>query len=403
MKRFLLIAALTVGARAQEFLDKLDDRLFLEIPKINFRTDLSVLADIEGYTIDQNAPGLLFSNHDVLIQPRLSLFLDTRLGDHLYSFVQVRVDRGFDPGSSPSGAVRADEYLLRYTPFDHPWLNLQVGKFATVYGSFVARHDSWNNPFINAPLPYENITIASDQVVAGSPAAFLARKNKVDQKNIWVPILWGPSYASGASIFGTVDRFDYAFEVKNAGLSSRPAYWDFVDWSLSHPTFSGRVGYRPNAAWNIGANGSVGPYLILDPGEEKTFGVKMGDFNQITLGPDVSFAWRHWQFWGEAMASRFEVPYVGDADTLAYYLETKYKFTPELFGAVRWNQQFFEDVPNGAGGKTPWDRDMWRVDSALGYRFTRHMQAKLQYSYTHQKGPFQQGEQMAALQFTLKF
>src|ERR1044071_4076017 len=108
--------------------------------------------------------------------------------------------------------ARIDEYLLRYTPFEKPWVNLQIGKFATVYGNWVKRHDSWNNPFINAPVPYENVTLVSDQSVPPSPAAFLARKSKPDQKNIWLPILWGPSYTSGASVFGTVESFDYAFE-----------------------------------------------------------------------------------------------------------------------------------------------------------------------------------------------
>lgn len=400
MKRFLFIAATAVTASGQEFLDKLDDRLFLECPECNLRADLSVLADFEAYTIDQNPPGLLFSNHDVLIQPRLSLFLDTQLGKHLYSLVQFRVDRGFDPGSRPSGQARFDEYLLRYTPFDQPWVNLQIGKFATVYGSFVRRHDSWQNPFINAPLPYENVTIVTDQSVPASPAAFLARKNRPDQKDIWLPMTWSAAYTSGGTIFGTVDRLDYAFEVKNASISSRPAVWDPFDLQWSHPTYTGRIGYRPNAAWNVGANASYGSYLLP---AARAFGVDIGDYSQLTVGPDVSFAWRHFEIWAEAMASRFEVPNVGDADTVAYYIETKYKFTPELFGALRWNQQLFDEVPNGAGGEERWDDDMWRVDAAVGYRFTRHIQTKLQYSFSHQKGAIQQGEQMAALQLTLKF
>ena len=97
------------------------------------------------------------------------------------------------------------------------------------------------------------------------------------------------------------------------------------------------------------------------------------------------------------------MPNVGDADTVAYYIEAKYKITTQLFAAVRWNQQCFGEVPNGAGGETSWDRDAWRVDTALGYRFTRHLQGKLQYSYTHQKGSLQQGEQLVAAQATLKF
>ena len=70
---------------------------------------------------------------------------------------------------------------------------------------------------------------------------------------------------------------------------------------------------------------------------------------------------------------------------------------------MRWNQQLFEKVSDGAGGETPWDRDAWRVDAAIGYRFTRHLQAKAQYSYNHQSGALQQGEQLVAGQVTLKF
>ena len=58
---------------------------------------------------------------------------------------------------------------------------------------------------------------------------------------------------------------------------------------------------------------------------------------------------------------------------------------------------------NYKGGQTPWDRDAWRVDVALGYRFTRHLQAKLQYSFNHQDSPLQQGENLVAAQLTLKF
>ena len=44
-----------------------------------------------------------------------------------------------------------------------------------------------------------------------------------------------------------------------------------------------------------------------------------------------------------------------------------------------------------------------RIDSALGHRFDRHLQAKLQYSLAHQSGRLQQGEQLVATQLTMKF
>ena len=49
-----------------------------------------------------------------------------------------------------------------------------------------------------------------------------------------------------------------------------------------------------------------------------------------------------------------------------------------------WNQQFFGDVENDHGHDRT--QDAWRVDVAVGCRLTRHVQTKLQYSYTHQHG-----------------
>ena len=398
----LLFGSAVDGARA-DWLDRVGETLAYRSANGAVSLQLSGLLDLEGYYIDQTPPGLIFPTDKFFFNPRLSLFLDSRFGEHLYSLVQVRADRGFDPGLERNGDLRFDEYLLRYTPFSDPRLNLQAGKFATVFGGFVARHDSWENPFINAPAPYENITIITDQTAPASPAAFLARRNIPEKKADWLPLVWGPNYASGASVFGRVERLDYAVELKNASISSRPEAWDATDLGWEHPTVSGRLGFRPDASWNFGVSGSHGAYLLPAAGGTLPAGTDRGDFPQTTLAADASWAWRHWQVWAELIASRFDVPRVGDADTLSYFIEAKYKFTPSLFGAVRWNQQFYGTVPDGAGGEAAWDRDLWRVDTALGWRFTRHAQAKLQYSYTHQRGNLQQGEQFVATQFTLRF
>lgn len=398
-----MLAWLPHATAQTQWLDTLDEALYLECAPCQFRADLSGLLDLEGYVIDANPPGLLFSEHDFLFNPRLSLFLDVQLGPHVYVFVQSRFDRGFDPGVKPDGDARLDEYFLRYTPFDDPRLNLQVGKFATVVGNWVPRHDSWRNPFITAPAPYENVVVITDQAVPPGAAAFLARQNRPDQKGSWLPILWGPSYATGGSIFGRVDPFEYAFEMKNASISSRPSVWEAAELGWEYPTVSGRIGVRPNATWSVGASASYGAYLLPPARHTLPSGRSIGDFQQITVGTDVAYAWRHLQIWAEAFASRFEVPNVGDADTLAYYIEANYEFTPHWSGAVRWNQQIFDDVRNAAGGHNAWDRDLWRVDTAVTYRFDRHLQTKLQYSYSHQRGSFQQGEQLLAAQVTVKF
>jgi hypothetical protein len=49
------------------------------------------------------------------------------------------------------------------------------------------------------------------------------------------------------------------------------------------------------------------------------------------------------------------------------------------------------------------DRGVWRIDAVLGYRFTRHLRMKLQYSFSAQQGTLQQGQQLVAAPLALKF
>jgi hypothetical protein len=404
MRILTLVLALlvwTANVRGQAVLDQIENTLTLGTRNGLIRSDLTGLLDLEGYYVDQRPPGLLYEDES-FFNYRLSFFLDTSLGPHLYSFVQARLDRGFDPGEENFDA-RLDEYLLRWTPWNDSRANLQFGKFATIVGSWVKRHDSWHNPLITAPLPYENLTTVSDEYIPYSPADFLARRHLPDQKDSWLPIIWGPSYTTGWSVFGNKGKFDYSFDLKNASISSHPYSWDLNSSLWQYPTISGRLGLRPAPEWNFGVSFSLGPYLSPEASDALPPGKSISDYNQFTLGYDVGYAWHRWEWWGEVFLTRFEVPNVGNADLLGYYIEAKYKITAGLFAAARWNQELFGTVGNGMGGEESWGNDMFRIDLALGYRFTRHLQSKIQYSYGHRDAALQQGEQLVAAQATLRF
>lgn len=403
----LLLLASLAGActrtQAQEWLDRMGDHLSFSSEDGLWRGNLSGWLDGELYYSTPNPPGLIFPTENWFLNPRAVLVGQMEYGDRWFSMVQARADRGFDPGLRRGGDARLDEYLLRYKADLRGRLNLQAGKFATVFGGWVPRHLSWDNPFVTAPLPYENVTIMTDGAVPGAPGGFLGRQAVPDRKNIWVPVIWGPSYASGAAAFGSWGRLDYALEFKNAGLASRPTVWDATQQNWRLPTWTGRLGFRPNASWNVGMSFSDGPYVLRAPAGAFPAGTDASDFHQSVLGWDVSYAWRKWQFWGEGLLSTFEVPNVGDASTWSYFLEVRRKLTPSLFAALRWNQQGFGKVPDGLGGTRAWDQGMVRVDSALTWRWNRHWQTKVQYSISDQEGPFQQGRHLLALQWTLKF
>ena len=398
----LCVFACTASAfDVDDFLDQLDNTLTLSAFHDNLRVRLSGTVDLEFYNFQQPAPGLIDSEIDNLFNPRLTVFLDAQLGSQIYFFAQSRLDRGFDP-SNHGAEVRLDEYALRVTPWEDGRLTVQIGKFATVVGNWVPRHLSWENPFINAPLVYENMTAIQDKSAPSSPLYFIYAPYYYE-KYAFNPVIWGPSYASGISVSGRLARFDYAFEMKNASLSSRPESWNVTEQGFENPTFSGRVGFRPNEAWNFGLSASEGPYFRREAEATLPPGRDIGDYREFVLGQDASFAWRHLQVWVEFYEARFEVPRVGNADTFAYYIEAKYKFTPQLFGAIRWNQQLFGDVSSPDGGSIRWSENLARVDLAAGYRFTSHTQLKLQYSYQHETTGRGNDNHLVAAQLTTRF
>lgn len=400
MKGAIWVCLLFIAAPilwAEDVFDVVDDALTRSLFQDQLRTRVSGLLDLEYYHLPQPPPGLIRADGHNLFAPRLSLFLDAQAGAHVYFFTQARFDSGFDP-TDLGAQARLDEYALRITPWNDGRFSLQMGKFSTVIGGWVPRHLSWENPFVNAPVAYENPTLVSDLQVPLTAQSF--RSVPAFDKYEFLPIIWGPVYTLGASIAGRLGIFEYAAEAKNAGVSSRPEAWD--DWDFSDPAVGFRVGLRPNEAWNIGFSGARGPYLRPNA-RPLPSGSESGDFEQFLLGQDISYARGHFQIWAEAFESRFQIPRLGDADVFAYYIEIKYKFAPQLFGAVRWNQEFFDSGSDPMGQPIAEAHDLSRVDLAFAYRFTAHTQLKLQYSIARGDFVSNRINSTFAAQFTLRF
>jgi hypothetical protein len=142
---------------------------------------------------------------------------------------------------------------------------------------------------------------------------------------------------------------------------------------------SGRVGYRPNESWNFGFSASAGPYLRTELRSPLPAGRSFREYRQIVFGQDIAFAWHQLQLWSEVFLARFEIPGVGDAQTVSYYVEAKYKFSPRIFVGARWNEQYFGTISD-RGTMVRWGRNTWRVDLAPGLRISPHTQLKLQLS-----------------------
>ena len=100
---FCIVALTAVRIEAEDLLDRIDEALTFSAFQDRVRTRLSGTLALEGYSIQQPAPGIIDTTRDTLFNPRLTLFLDAQLGSEVYLFVQSRADRGFDP--SDGGAA----------------------------------------------------------------------------------------------------------------------------------------------------------------------------------------------------------------------------------------------------------------------------------------------------------
>ncbi len=415
MKPLRLLACLPLLAAAaranDEFFDRLQEALTVSAAEGRVRARASGTVDLEGYDLQQPAPGLLQTAGRALFAPRVTTFLDAQVGPRIYAFAQMRVDRGFDAGRRPLEA-RLDELAVRVRPWAGRHFNFQLGRFGTVVGNWVNRHGSWTDPFITAPVPYEHLTGVWDTEAVRSTAQLLrwahlrggpfSAEEVAREKSVRLPIVWGPSYAAGAAVSGDIGRMRYAVEAKLGSLSSNPEAWQHALEQRHHPSVSARVAWRPNQLWEIGASASEGSYLREDAERTLAPGRGRGDYRQRVLAQDIVFAWHHLQVWTEIFAARFEIPTVGHADTLACYAEAKYKFTPQFSGAFRWNQQLFSTLPE-RGVARQWGQEVWRADLGPSYRFTPHTQLKLQYSLQHGDAGTHTFTRLIATQLTLRY
>ncbi|MEO5717817.1 MAG: hypothetical protein ABIR29_04515 [Chthoniobacterales bacterium] len=392
-----LLASAMRSLSAEDFLDDVDRALTISAFDDQVRARVSGLLDLEYYHYPQPPPGLIRAEGHDLFTPRLSLFLDAKIGPHVYFFTQTRIDTGFDP-TDLGTQWRADEVALRITPWDDGRFNLQIGKFPTVIGGWIPRHLSWDNPFINAPLPYETATLVSDLELPLTGQSFRAVPGF--DKYEFLPIIWGPSYAMGLSVAGSIGIIQYAAEVKNAPVASRPEEWDSFDFN--DPSVDLHFALQPNPAWRFGISAAEGPYLAPDA-RPLPIGASVADYRQFVLGQEISYARGHLQFWAEAFQARFEVPRLGNADVFSYYLEARYQITPQFSGALRWNQQFYSTEDDPLGRPVVQARDVSRIDGAVTYRFTAYTQLKLQYSFALGDFISDNHHSTFAAQFTLRF
>src|SRR5207249_1384164 len=89
----------------------------------------------------------------------------------------------------------------------------------------------------------------------------------------------------------------------------------------------------------------------------------------------------HLEVQGEGAWNTWETPTVGDLDAASGYAEAKYSFPFGGYIAGRFDLLRFGKIKDSTGAERPWDANVTRIETGIGYRFNRGTIAKLVYQH----------------------
>jgi predicted porin len=179
-----------------------------------------------------------------------------------------------------------------------------------------------------------------------------------------------------------------------AGTVSNPLFHD----DNSGRQVAGRVELRPVAGLVAGTSLAWGPFLSGSAARAATVPLparvapgNLADgqdkaFTQTAWGADLEYSRDHYILRVETIVSAWRLPAVrqpalpSSLDSLATYIEGRYKLRPRLYVAARLENLAFSDV-TGTRTTLAWDAPVSRVEVGGGYSIQRNLLLKLAYQY----------------------
>ncbi|MFC1791411.1 adenylate/guanylate cyclase domain-containing protein, partial [Gemmatimonadota bacterium] len=379
--------------------------------------DLSGRMDLEVF-FPQGDPPYLIPTGSAFWAPRIQLFGDLFLGDRLYLFGEVQMDRGEEPADG-SVEGRLDQAFLRFQPFRELDLAFQVGKFAPPLGSLAARHNLGSEPFVRPALPYEHRTMICPFLAPSSAERFVAWKDDPDRfRPQGAPPIWGVPYLWGGMVLAGQGPFSVQAALLNGAVSSEPKYWTLKEGRFDAPTYVASVGVRVTPELRLTGWYHRGPYLVDDMAGSLPSYAAVEDYVQEIMGGEAVFSRGRGTLRGEVFWDRWEVPNVGDDPIdISYVMEGSYRLIPGLTGALRVSGVSFnglratEDLGTGQGGygyggsssREAWDYDITRYQGALAYRIRVNTGVKAEVALNRSQGPLDPQDDLFSIQWWWAF
>lgn len=368
-----------------------------------FQVTLSGRLDLEALLPSDSTFGLARAERDGgFVAPRIRLFTDVFLGERVYGLVEVRGDRGEAPRAGDP-EIRVEQAFLRVSSGSGR-VSVQVGRFASPFGTYPQRHLTALDPFVRPPLLYDYRTMMCPGIAPPNTTAFLTWRDRPDEfREIGAPPVWDVPYQWGAMVAGVVGRVAYRVAAVNSAPSSAPGSWSWDADRMKHPSWVAGVGVSVSPAWTVGASFSRGPWL--EPLKQGSFpgGKDRWDYLQTLSSVDVTYARGPLVIRAEGIRDRWDVPNMPQAPVeLGGNLEIQADVSPGIYLAGRAGLLDFRPVEDGAGTRD-WDWDVRRYDLGAGYRLDRNAGIQASWSFTTRRSSLERSRSLLAARVWWEF
>lgn len=301
---------------------------------------------------------------------RAKLFVGSQITDKIGVFSKFLVDDG--ASSSYGDKIRIEGLYFLFNINDY--FKIKIGKVPVNIGNFPERSYMERTALIGSPLFYQYRTsIPVNRLV--SPQEILSLRGTHSGANIVYEACW----PEGIEFFSNYKKVEYKFAI------NRTAYANMRANTNNGYEFAGRFGLRPVVGLRFGVGYAYSPYLNGDATNIPA-GKKVEDYVAKIYCADFEYSYAYFEFYAEWLREYYSQTYNNtqyygsykkDMYVDAYYIEGKYKLTPRIYAAGRFDQLLFSNIIDyGRDLETPWDYNINRLEIGFGYKLSPKMVIK---------------------------
>ncbi len=283
------------------------------------------------------------------------------------------------------GEIRTDDFqqfgayaaYLRVRPWRRVPLDIQAGRIPPVFGAFGRRVYQSDQILIGYPLAYQYLTSIRPDSLPTTADDLLQMRGRGWLSNF---PLGGSGPAPGLPLISAF-RWDTGVQAQ-LSTTSVDAGIALTTGTLSNPRFEddnggkqvvGRLAVRPLTGLEIGGSASRGAWISDD------VPVIKGSRSQAAFGADIEYSRDYWLVRSEFVWSSWDVPFLelpaeGSAvSALGAWVEGRYRLTPRLYVAGRFDRLTFSRITGEFFGRDEWDAPVTRVEFGGGYSLQRNL------------------------------